>query len=191
MITKKDIAEIFSEQLSKIENTALRDKVVDTWVKACEVGSWENIAELKKIPFTLLTDTKGVNFIEHTIAVTESALGLASAQKRAYKSLPYEINFDRLIAGALLHDIGKLLEIERDGKGGFKVSRKGECTRHPISGGILAAKAGLSDEIVNIIVCHSKEGDGRAQVVETIFVHQADFACFNPLVMLSNKKLIS
>ncbi len=45
-------------------------------------------------------------------------------------------------------------------------------------------------EIINMIACHAKEGDGRAQVVETVFVHQADFATFNPLVMMGEKKLV-
>ena len=34
------------------------------------------------------------------------------------------------------------------------------------------------------------EGDGRPQVVETILIHQADFATFNPLVMLRAGQLI-
>ncbi len=190
MITAKDVNNVFPSQLSQINDTALRDKIVDAWVKGCELGGWESIDELKEMPFTLLTDTKGVNFIEHTIAVTEGAMGLATAQKEAYKFLPYEIDFDRLIAGGLLHDIGKLLEIERDGQGGFRMSHSGRCARHPVSGAILAAKAGIPDEIVNTIACHAKEGEGRAQVVETVFIHQADFATFNPLAMLAGGKLI-
>ena len=49
---------------------------------------------------------------------------------------------------------------------------------------------GMYDEIVNIIGCHAKEGDGRPQVIETVFIHQADFATFNPLVMLKKGDLI-
>ena len=64
------------------------------------------------------------------------------------------------------------------------------CARHPISGAILAALAGLDEELVNTIACHAKEGDGRPQVVETVFIHQADFATFNPLVMLGKGQLI-
>ncbi len=64
------------------------------------------------------------------------------------------------------------------------------CARHPISGAILAGEMGLSDELVNTIACHAKEGDGRPQVVETVFIHQADFATFNPLVMKAGGKLI-
>ena len=59
-----------------------------------------------------------------------------------------------------------------------------------ISGTVLAAKAGLDDKTLNTIACHAKEGDGRPQVVETVLIHQADFATFNPLVMKNDGKLI-
>jgi len=54
----------------------------------------------------------------------------------------------------------------------------------------LAAEVNLPQEIVNIIACHAKEGDGRPQMLETVFVHQADFATFNPLVMMTKNTLI-
>jgi putative nucleotidyltransferase with HDIG domain len=128
------------------------------------------------MPFTLLTDTKGINFIEHTIAVTEGAISLAKAQMDGYRKLPYKVDMDRLVAGGLLHDVGKLIETESDGSGSYRKSFNGKCARHPISGAILAAKAGLSDEGVNTVACQAKEGEGAPQVVETVFIHQADFA---------------
>jgi putative nucleotidyltransferase with HDIG domain len=191
MITKEDIAKKFGAQLQKIQNQDLREKVVDTWHMACAQGGYESFEEIEKMPFTMLTNTHGVNFIEHTIAVTEGALGLAESQKATYKKMPYEIDIDRLIAGGILHDVGKLVETIKDGKGGFKKSLTGRCTRHPISGTVLAAKAGLDDKTLNTIACHAKEGDGRPQVVETVLIHQADFGTFNPLVMLNGGKLIT
>jgi putative nucleotidyltransferase with HDIG domain len=190
MISKNDIEKLFAGQLAKIKSHELKNKVVEVWQTGCERGGWQSVEELEDMPFTLLTDTRGVNFIEHTIAVTEGALALAQAQTETYKTLPYSINIDRLVAGGLLHDVGKLLEIEKDGSRGYRKSRNGMCTRHPISGAILAAEAGLDDEIVNTIACHAKEGDGRPKVIETILIHQADFATFNPLVMLAGGQLI-
>ena len=145
---------------------------------------------MDKIPFTLLTETRGINLIEHTIAVTEGAWGLAQAIKENYREIPFEINFDWLVAGGLLHDVGKLLEIEKAPDGKYRKSHQGKCARHPISGAVLVAQAGLSDEIVNIVGCHSKEGEGRPKRVETVLIHQADFATFNPMVMLEKGSLI-
>ncbi len=186
---KKKIEELFSEQLKKIKDSNLQAKVVEIWVKAVQKGRWKT-NELEKIPFTLMTETKGISLIEHTIAVTKGALGLANSMRESYKKMPFEINFDWLIAGGLLHDVGKLLEIEKV-REGYRKSYSGKCTRHPISGAIMVARAGLSEEIVNIVACHSKEGEGRPQRIETILIHQADFALFNPMLMLEKGLLIT
>ena len=89
MIGEQDIGELFQDQLDKIGDQGLREKVVRTWVLGCQRGKWDSIAELKKMPFTLLTETHGVDFISHTIAVTEGAVSLARSQESYYKKLPY------------------------------------------------------------------------------------------------------
>ena len=190
MIAEADIQKLFESILTRIEDADLRKKTVRAWTLACERGGWKSVAELQAVPFTLLTNTRGVNFIEHTIAVTEGAYQLAVAQEQAYREMPYAIDHDRLLAGGLLHDVGKLLEFEPDGKGGYRKSRLGMCARHPISGTAVAYEVGLPDEVLNTIACHAKEGDGRPQCVETVLIHQADFATFNPLVMMESKTLI-
>jgi putative nucleotidyltransferase with HDIG domain len=190
MITDSDIQKLFGSVLERIANKDLCQKVVKVWLLACERGRWTTVEQLKNMPFTLLTNTHGINFIEHTLAVTEGAYGLAKAQESAYKKLPYKIDYDRLLAGGLLHDVGKLLEVEPDGKGGYKKSRSGACTRHPVSGTALAYEVGLRDEMLNTIACHAKEGEGAPKCLETVLIHQADFATFDPLVMLEKGTLI-
>jgi len=190
MISDKDIEKIFGDLLRQIKDRKMRQMAVKVWVQGCRDGGWKTLKELEKMPFTLLTDCHGVSFIEHTKAVTLGAMGLAKAQMDSYKKLPYKIDMDRLIVGGLLHDVGKLLETTPDGKGGYRKSKKGECLRHPISGTVMAKMAGFSDEVANTIACHAKEGEGAPQVIETVFIHQADFATFNPLVMKNGGKLI-
>ncbi len=191
MITDKDIRSLFASVLERIQNPDLREKVVKTWLLACERGGWGGVDELKNMPFTLLTKTHGVSFIQHTLAVTEGAYGLARAQEVAYAKLPYKIDYDRLLAGGLLHDVGKLVETEKDGAGGYRKSRAGACLRHPISGTALAVEAGIRDEtVLNTIACHAKEGEGAPKCLETVLIHQADFATFDPLVMMEKGNLI-
>jgi putative nucleotidyltransferase with HDIG domain len=190
MIGEKDIEALFEKQLARIRDGELRGKVVETFVLACRRGHWESVEALKKMPFTLLTDPLGVGFVEHTIAVTEGAAALGRAQAETYAQMPYAIDFDRLYAGGLLHDVGKLLEIEPDGRGGYRKSLPGKYARHPVSGAILASECGLPGDILNIIACHAKEGEGRPQVVETVLIHKADFATFDPLLMKQKGTLI-
>lgn len=190
MISKTDIEKRFAKQLERISSKALREKVVATWQAACAHGGWNSIEEIEAMPFTMLTDTHGVNLIEHIIAVAEGAYALGRAQEAAYKKMPLKIDFDRLMAGGILHDVGKLVESIKDGKGGFTKSLSGRCLRHPISGAVLAAEAGVDEKTLNTIACHAKEGEGSPQVIETVLIHQADFAAFNPLVMKNSGKLI-
>jgi len=190
MIKREQIEEMFGDLLTQIQDTKLRQQVVDVWYMGCEEGGWQSVDALQKMPFTLLTETHGVNFIEHTIAVTKGAISLAQAMIETYRQLPHAIDIDRLVAGGILHDVGKLLEIESDGDGGYRKSLNGKCARHPISGAMLAARLGVPEKVINVIACHAKEGDGRPQVIETILIHQADFATFNPLVMKNKGILI-
>lgn len=187
---KNKMKELFQDLLDFIEDRALADKVVDVLTDAAEQGNWQP-EDLEKIPFTLLTDTQGINLIEHTKAVTYASLGIADALEKSYKNLPYSINRDWLIAGGILHDVGKFIEIGRDGNGNYIKSHRGKLLRHPISGAILAASHGLGEEIQNIIANHAKEGEGRPQRIETVLIHQADFATFNPMVMMEKKILIT
>jgi putative nucleotidyltransferase with HDIG domain len=84
---------------------------------------------------------------------------------------------DHLIAGALLHDVGKALEYEKSGDG-VRVSEYGKKIRHPISGANLARELGLPEEVAHIIESHSHEGDKMKRSKESIIVHHCDFIDF-------------
>ena len=87
------------------------------------------------------------------------------------------INKDYLIAGALLHDVGKLLEYKfKDGK--YVKCDYAKKFRHPVSGALLAKELNLPEEIVYIIYAHSKEGDITERSVESIIVNHCDFIDF-------------
>ena len=53
------------------------------------------------------------------------------------------------------------------------------------------SEVGLSDDVLNTIGAHAREGENSHQVIETILIHQVDFATFNPLVYFKNEKLIT
>ncbi len=52
--------------------------------------------------------------LEHTVSVTKLALSIAKHLEQTYDM---KINHDHLIAGALLHDIGKVFILKKEGKG--------------------------------------------------------------------------
>ena len=166
MIEESDIENVFSKELEWIMDKDLRDKVVKTWKEAANRGKWK---KLDDAPFTLLIQNSG-KLTDHTKRITRLV-------KSIYDQRDENINGDFLIAGALLHDVGKLLEYEfRDGK--YIKCDYAKKFRHPVSGALLAKECGLPDEIVYIIYAHSKEGDITERSPEAIIVNHCDFIDF-------------
>jgi len=164
-------------ELNEFQDQDLKTKTLQVWKEALVEGGW-TINDLLEMPFTLLIEKTSINLIDHTRAVTRTALAIAQAMKEVYGDR-ITINQDILLAGALLHDVGKLFEFAKSG-GKFKKSRSGELLRHPFSGAVFAARFGLPEEVLHIIACHSKEGDGRRSTIEAIVVNHADFVNFEP-----------
>ncbi|MBN1542055.1 HD domain-containing protein [candidate division KSB1 bacterium] len=165
-------------EFNLIENAELLNKSVQCWQDAMETGGWD-FDDLDRIPFTLLIPDTPVSFLTHTRAVTQIAVESAKIMQRHYAE-QYTLDFDALVSGALLHDIGKLLEYRRVQNATVK-SDSGKLLRHPFSGAGLAIKHGLPDKIVHIIAVHAKEGDSGYRCPEAIIVHHADFMNFEPL----------
>ncbi len=158
-------------QIDLIEDPSVREGVIKTFVKTAEAGGWDT---LEGIPFTLLIDTD-VTFQDHVNAVTDMAVRLAEVMQKFVT-----INMDYIIAGGLLHDVGKLLEYERK-NGKVVKSRHGTLLRHPVSGTVIAGEQGLPPEILHIIAAHSKEGDVIKRIPEAIIIHHCDFVHFESL----------
>lgn len=166
-------------ELKFFSNSGLQEKVITVWHEALRKGGWK-IEDLHEIPFTLLIEKTSVNFIEHTRAVTLCALKMADVISGTYGER-VKINKDYLLAGALLHDIGKLFEYKRDNNR-FVKSEEGKLLRHPVSGAVFASKHGLPPEVIHIIAAHSKEGDGLRRTAEAVILHHADFTNFEILI---------
>ena len=167
-------------QLAHIGDVALRAKVEQCWQEAAKRGGW-SVEDIDKIPFTLtLQGRANPSLARHTRYVTECSIALGKILSEAYRGV-FSINFDHLIAGALLHDVGKLLEFGRGADGGYIVSDDGWHRRHPISGCALAAQLGLPEIVQHIIASHSWEGDKHHRCPEAYIVHHSDFVNYHPL----------
>ena len=161
-----------------ITDHGLQQKVLSCWEDGLASGGW-NTDDLKVIPFTLLIPNCRISLLTHVLAVTRTALSCARVLSQFY-SEKYQLNLNHLTAGALLHDVGKLLEYKRQDNQIIK-SPAGKLLRHPFSGAGMAIRHGLPDEVVHIIATHAKEGDDTYRSPESIIVHHADFMNFEPL----------
>ena len=118
------VVELWPE-IQWIEDRKLRDQVTQTWVKALQRSPLKP-DDLNRIPFTLLVPNCPITFMEHKRCVVHIARQSAQAMQQFMgRALPIDI--DTVIAGAILADVGKLLEYELgpDGK-----SRQSERERH-------------------------------------------------------------
>jgi putative nucleotidyltransferase with HDIG domain len=166
-------------ELEWISDPELREKTACVWQLAFE-KSVLTPGDLKRIPFTLLAgpDLK-VTFMEHKRSVVHIARDAGNTINAMYHGeLP--VNMDILIAGAILADVGKLLEYELDQGGNAIQGKYGRYIRHPFSGVSLAEQCGLSPEVCHIIAAHADEGNLVKRTTEAYIINHADFMTFLP-----------
>ncbi len=171
-----EVLELWPE-LEWIDNKELREATAKTWELALE-RSPLTAADLNTIPFTLLVPDLQVSFMAHKRCVVHVARESALKMNEFFgDDLP--VNLDVTIAGAILADVGKLLEY--DIKDGHSCkSDTGRYLRHPFTGVALAMEAGVPDEVCHIISAHAGEGDMVKRTAEAYVVHHADFMTFLP-----------
>jgi putative nucleotidyltransferase with HDIG domain len=178
---REAVEELWPE-LGWIQNRELREQVTQTWVRAFELSPLEP-DDLKEIPFTLLVPDCPATFMEHKRCVVHIARRAAESM-REFLGKALKIDLDTVIAGAILADVGKLLEYERVG-GKAQQSKRGEALRHPFTGVALALSCGVPDEVCHIVAAHAAEGDLVKRSTEAYIVHHADFMSFLPFKNLA------
>jgi putative nucleotidyltransferase with HDIG domain len=173
---KDKVYELWPE-LEWIEDPVLRDRTASTWALALSKSDLE-AEDLNTIPFTLLVPGLEVSFMDHKRCVVHIARD-SGEQILAHLGKGLSVNMDVLISGAILADVGKLLEYEKK-DGDIVQGTYGKYLRHPFSGVSLAEACGVPPEVCHIIAAHAGEGDHVKRSVEAYIVHHADFMTFLP-----------
>lgn len=163
-------------EIEQINDKSLQDKVIACWQEAVEFRGWSEKL-LREMPFTLLAENVQITFIDHVRAVCQMCIACDEVLDKVHADRKTKVNRDYLIAGALLADVGKLMEFEIVDDKPVK-SDYGKHIRHPFSGVGLAFKHGVPSEVMHVIATHSKEGEGEKRLPESIIFHHADFIDF-------------
>ena len=123
--------------------------------------------------------------LEHTLSVTKIALALLDHYHTMYPKRKDEISRSLVVAGAILHDIGKIREYEPE-VGSLHHSTEGELIGHALLGRDMvreaAAVVGLDPalrlRLEHIIISHQRFPDWGAakppMSLEAMIVHHAD-----------------
>lgn len=167
-------------EIDWIKDKELKEKVIDTIEDALKTGGWEP-EDMDNLPFTLLIPNCPASLNVHNRGVTRIAKSVYEEYNALYKENGgFQLDHDTLIAGAILHDVGKLVEYEKkDGKA--VKSQMGKDLRHPFSGVGLAMRNGIPTSICHCIAVHAKEGDGAFRSPEAVVINKCDFINFETI----------
>jgi hypothetical protein len=175
-MTREELIENMPE-FNLIEDKDLRENTISVWEEAVNYRNW-TAEELFGIPFTLLADNVKIMFLEHVRTVCKMCVACDEVLTEAYANRKTPINRDILVAGALLCDVGKLMEYDKE-NGKVVKSKHGKYLRHPFSGVGLCFKYNIPDEVMHLIAVHSHEGDKFGRSPEAIILNHADFIDFD------------
>ncbi len=173
---REDVRRLWPE-LEWIRDAGLREKVLETWVRAFHQSPLKP-ADLDEIPFTQLVPDCPATFLEHKRCVVHIARRAAEAMQQFLGSA-LAVDMDTVVAGAILADVGRLLEYEKT-DGQVRPSVRANLLRHPFTGVALAMEAGVPEAVCHVIAAHAREGDLVNRSVEATIVHHAGLMSFQP-----------
>jgi putative nucleotidyltransferase with HDIG domain len=147
-------------EVSLIQNEDLRNKVVEAWAHALAESSFDRVTSLPAEGNPCVFRMKRGTQADHLRGVTRVAMAIADEFQTAFPET--DIDRDVVIAGGLVHDVGKPWEfdpVNRD-KWTGDPSRAGlPSLRHPVYGIHVCFAVGLPEEVIHIVLAHSYEGD--------------------------------
>jgi len=124
-------------------------------------------------------------YLEHVLSVTRTAVFLADKYADYYTDLQPPLNKDLVVAGAVLHDIGKLRELRQNPQGA-EYTAEGDMIGHILQGRDMVREAATETELdvetllrlEHIIVSHQRLPEWGSpkppMTPEALIVHYAD-----------------
>lgn len=134
-------------ELDMIKDRALRDAVAKLWDELWEMSEFQNLNDVPISP------GKPYPEIKHCQGVLRVALAVAGVLEEVHG-----VHFDRdiLIAGALLMDVGKFVELKPKAGGGVQETELGRALPHALYAAHRALQLGVPLSVVHIITTHSR-----------------------------------
>lgn len=160
-----------------IHDSCIRKKCAETWNEAIRIGNWEekgieNCPMLVNIHRTDMP-SKGFVHIHKVVEIAEALFRQSGEWIGQYRECEHDI----VIAGALMHDVGKLLEYDLSLTGLPVYNSRYGSIKHPLSGAYLCKINGLPDKVVQCVANHSNAlsaKTGKKMCTEAAIVKCAD-----------------
>ena len=179
MEEKKNYIQRLFPGINDINDPDIRKKVIDLWWGTWKESDFERIEDLSQ--WQPMKEKLDISNVEHTNQVVECALAMAGIIER---DQGVKVERDTLIAGAILHDIDKLLVFHQTSG---ETTHMGMHLAHTTIGAHLALKAGLPLGIVHVIASHSSNYSSISpRSVEAAIVYHADHVVTETWTMAKN-----
>lgn len=162
-------------ELANVQNEELQRKIVEAWAYALCESSFGRITDIPGEANPGMFRLKSGTQATHLRGVARVALGIAEDFIRTFPDAV--IDRDIVLAGGLVHDVGKAWELDPENVARWKKdgSQTGlPALRHPVYGAHVCIAVGLPEEIAHIALAHSFEGDLLNRSLECIIVQRAD-----------------
>ncbi len=170
-------------EVDQIGDASLRQRTIEAWAFALAQSSFGSIRDIPPAGNPDTNEAKRGDQTDHLRGVTRLAIGIAREMGAAYPEL--EIDMDVIVAGGLVHDVGKAWEFDPVRRAEWKRSQKRSgrpSIRHPAYGAHICLTVGLPEEVAHIAMAHSGEGELLVRSLECMIVHQADYTFWNTLL---------
>jgi putative nucleotidyltransferase with HDIG domain len=170
-------------EIAQIADKELQRKVAEAWAFALAHSSFKSIRQIPPAGNPDTNEAKRGDQTDHLRGVTRLAVGIAREMGSAYPELA--IDMDVIVAGGLVHDVGKAWEFDPINRKRWKAMQKQTgrpSIRHPAFGAHICLTVGLPEEVAHIAMAHSGEGELLVRSLECMIVHQADYTFWNTLL---------
>ena len=147
-----------------IQSQELKDKVLRVWKKAAQECNWKCMEE---VPFSPDYPPQPNSFLQHVRLVTGYSYAVALKNNDMEET---KVDLDVVIAGALLHDVCKLVEYSADGGR----TEWGQHVTHGIYGIALCQEEKIPLNVIHVIASHTAKLSMAQKSREAIIVAKCD-----------------
>jgi putative nucleotidyltransferase with HDIG domain len=169
-------------EIELIKDAVLREQVVELHTVALAETEFRRIDDIPPSGVPESPLLKRGTQADHYRGVATMAIGMAKGLEEVMGEIG--VDYDLLIAAALVHDVGKAYEFAGWERWKTERSRTGSpALRHPVYGAHLALRLGLPEEVVHCVAAHPSMGEGQfvKASLETTIVQYADVAFWKVL----------
>jgi putative nucleotidyltransferase with HDIG domain len=170
-VDTKDYADVAAllPSVADVRDDQLRDGVVRTWRRAIEMSGLGD--DVTNVPLGPTAPQE--RLMDHIETVLTVARQLAETWRSRDDDVV--VDDDLLTAACLLHDVDKVLMVERGPDGQWRKSAAAARIGHGNLGAMLCAQEGMPEVIAHLVISHSALTPVEPQGVEGMILHYADF----------------